>query len=599
MAGAVIRISGDFDDSALNKASLALSKFGLKVDDVSKSSNSSFSGIKTSTIAIGSAIGTALGGVATEAIGKLAGAFKGAFDEAAQYQSLAAKTAAVIKSTGDAANISVKGVQGLAASLESMSGVDELLITNGENVLATFTGIRNEAGKGNDIFNQATKAALNVSTALGQDMQSSAIQLGKALNDPIKGITALSRVGVSFTQQQKDQIKALQSSGNMMGAQKVILAELNKEFGGAAAAAGSGFAGSMARAKDAVTDAMRGIALGLLPILTKLAVFFVNDIMPALQNAGKQFMAFIEPVIAQVIPILKQVGTVVMNIVSTVFPPLMNILEGIVSFYKGELEGALSGLKLAWGYISDALEKNKKPLTEVSNFLVKLEQILSTVLKPVLTWLGKFLGETLKIAFEIIGKTIGVVINVIGFIVAAIGTFSSGLVALKNVAVGVFDGIKGFVDGLWDKLTGFAKSFASLASTIFTPLYNGFKAVLNTIIGAWNALDFGIHIHVPSWVPLVGGKGFDINDIFPDIPYLASGGIVTSPTLAMIGEAGPEAVIPLGRGGGGFGGITVAAGAVQVSIGSMDGMGRSQIQAIVDEAFSKSMTQLAREMRAR
>ena len=76
------------------------------------------------------------------------------------------------------------------------------------------------------------------------------------------------------------------------------------------------------------------------------------------------------------------------------------------------------------------------------------------------------------------------------------------------------------------------------------------KAVLNSIISIWNKLDFAIDITVPDWVPIVGGKGFKVADIFPDIPLLAKGGIVTSPTLAMIGEAGPEAVIPLNKAGG-------------------------------------------------
>lgn len=57
---------------------------------------------------------------------------------------------------------------------------------------------------------------------------------------------------------------------------------------------------------------------------------------------------------------------------------------------------------------------------------------------------------------------------------------------------------------------------------------------------------------IPGWVPGIGGKGFDV----PNIPMLAEGGIVTGPTLAMIGEAGPEAVIPLDRAGG-IGGTNV------------------------------------------
>jgi hypothetical protein len=79
------------------------------------------------------------------------------------------------------------------------SGVDDEAIKSSENLLLTFTNIRNETGKNNDIFNQATKATLDMSTALGNDLKGSSILVGKALNDPIKGMTALRRVGVSFT----------------------------------------------------------------------------------------------------------------------------------------------------------------------------------------------------------------------------------------------------------------------------------------------------------------------------------------------------------------------------------------------------------------
>jgi phage-related minor tail protein len=160
---------------------------------------------------------------------------------ATEYQTLQLKTAAVIKSTGNVAHLSVAGIDALASRLESMSGVDETLIINSENVLATFTNIRNSAGKNNDIYNQATGSILDLSVAMGEDLQTATVQVGKALNDPVKGMTALQRVGVTFNSTQKDTIKHLVASGNVMGAQKIILGELNKEFGGAAKAAGSWF----------------------------------------------------------------------------------------------------------------------------------------------------------------------------------------------------------------------------------------------------------------------------------------------------------------------------------------------------------------------
>jgi phage-related minor tail protein len=236
---------------------------------------------KTMT-AVGIALGTvAVGGVL--AFG--AALFKGVKD-AESYQTLQLKTQAVLKSTGDVAGTSVKQIQDLAGSLESLSGVDEELIINSQNVLLTFTGIRNEAGKGNDIFTQGTKAALDLSVALGTDLQGATIQVGKALNDPIKGITALQRVGVSFTAAQKDQVAAMVKAGDTMGAQKLILGELTKEFGGAAKAAGSGFSGSMARVQDAVGDAFRSVGQKLLPKLTSLTDWLADKGIPKVVEFG-------------------------------------------------------------------------------------------------------------------------------------------------------------------------------------------------------------------------------------------------------------------------------------------------------------------------
>ena len=128
-----------------------------------------------------------------------------------------AQTNAVLKSTGGAANVTAKEVSSLAESLMQKSGVDDEAIASGENLLLTFTNIRNEAGKGNDIFNQATGVMLDMSVALGQDMKTSAIQVGKALNDPIKGMTALQRVGVSLHRRPEEDDQRMQESGQRDG----------------------------------------------------------------------------------------------------------------------------------------------------------------------------------------------------------------------------------------------------------------------------------------------------------------------------------------------------------------------------------------------
>jgi hypothetical protein len=100
--------------------------------------------------------------------------------------------------------VSAAQVHDLATSIEGQTSTAAESIQSGANMLLTFKNIRNEAGKGNDVFNQSTKTLVDMSRAMGTEPQQAAIQLGKALNDPVKGISALSRVGVTFTDEQKN-----------------------------------------------------------------------------------------------------------------------------------------------------------------------------------------------------------------------------------------------------------------------------------------------------------------------------------------------------------------------------------------------------------
>jgi hypothetical protein len=224
------------------------------------------------------AAGALLGG------GLIAG-FRALYDAAAESQRIGRLTTQVIQSTGGAAGVSAKQVSDLANAIARKTGVDDEAIQSGENLLLTFTNIRNEAGKGNDVFSQATSIITDMSVALGQDMKSSAIQVGKALNDPIKGVTALQRVGVSFTASQKEQIATLVESGRTMEAQKLILSELTKEFGGAAEAAATPFD----KLKVTLGNLAEDLGGRLVPVVDALANFLMNDLIPAAQGLGPAF----------------------------------------------------------------------------------------------------------------------------------------------------------------------------------------------------------------------------------------------------------------------------------------------------------------------
>ena len=153
--------------------------------------------------AAGSKFSSGMGGAFKGLAGMFAGAMVGlavknflgdALAEARESQKVGALTASIIKSTGGAAKISAGQIGSLADSISRKTGVDDEAIQTGANLLLTFKNVRNEAGKGSDVFNRATAAALDLSKAGFGSVDGAAKMLGKALNDPIKGITALGRL---------------------------------------------------------------------------------------------------------------------------------------------------------------------------------------------------------------------------------------------------------------------------------------------------------------------------------------------------------------------------------------------------------------------
>ena len=115
----------------------------------------------------------------------------------------------------------------------------------------------------------------------------------------------------------------------------------------------------------------------------------------------------------------------------------------------------------------------------------------------------------------------------------------AGLILAYNKFEWFRDGVKSVFSFIGTAITGSVEFIKGYFSTVL----GFYKAMFNGIASIWNSTFGKLKFSIPSWVPGLGGKGFDV----PDIPMLAQGGIVSSPTLAMIGEAGPEAVIPLDK----------------------------------------------------
>lgn len=156
---------------------------------------------------------------------------KGGLEKVHELHQATAQVQAVLTSTNQMAGLSMKELEESAKSLASNSKFGRADIFGMQSLLLTFTSVKDK------IFNEAQPAIMDLATRMGGDLKGASIQVGKALNDPIVGMTALRRVGVSFSEDQKAVIKRLQETGDLAGAQKIILKELAVEFGGSAKSA--------------------------------------------------------------------------------------------------------------------------------------------------------------------------------------------------------------------------------------------------------------------------------------------------------------------------------------------------------------------------
>lgn len=240
-------------------------------------------GALTSDQAVKNLKGMAIG--AGVALGAAGAVVVGGLKDAIEAEAKVAQLDAVLKSTGSAAGMTREELLSLAEGFEKTTKFSAEMALESESLLLTFTNI------GKDTFPRATKAAADMATAMGTDMAGQSIALGKALNDPTKGIAALTRVGVTFTQAQKDQIKAMQESGDMAGAQTVILKELEKEFGGSAEAAGKTFGGQLLILKNAAGAIAESLATKFLPAIQALLDHLMG--LPAWMEKNKTLLTII------------------------------------------------------------------------------------------------------------------------------------------------------------------------------------------------------------------------------------------------------------------------------------------------------------------
>jgi len=511
--------------------------------------------------------------VAAFAVNKVADLIGASIKRAEEMNSLYAATETIVANMGQVTGKTADDIKAMNKQMSLMTGIDKAVITESTNILLTFGNV------GADAFDRASIAVHDMATVFKTDASSAATQLGKALNDPIAGIASLGRVGVQFTDDQKDMIEALVEAGDMAGAQAIIMDELEGQVGGAAAAT----ADATAKLGNMWKEAQESIGNKLLPLIDKLATFMAEKVIPAFSKAGDWIKKNVPPWYTKH---LKPTFDKIEKVARTV-------IEWLADFWEEHGDRIIEEAKTLAGL--------------VIGYYQGIWNVIQTVLGPVIRWLadmwdkhGERIKDSLRAWWDVVSTILGYVYGAVKDVVRLVtAIFKGDWAGAWDIALGMVEKFQDFMKELGPKVLGYIGSLVRLigplaldvGKALVTGIVTGVsgmtaaitrsassaaKALVNAFIDRWNRIDVKVTIGpLPSWLPGVGGKKWTSPDLFPDVRKLAAGGIVTDPTLALIGEAGPEAVIPLNRASGLGMNITVNTG-----VGDPVAIGRAVVDAI-------------------
>lgn len=488
-----------------------------------------------------SSLGGIAGGVALAGVAAFGAAVVDGLGDAKESAQLMAQTEAVIKSTGGAANVSAQQVADYASSLSDAAGASlfgDDQIQQSENLLLTFTNIKDKS------LEAATAISVDMAQALGGAPKDSAIQLGKALNDPINGITALTRVGVTFTEEQKNQIKTLQESGDMAGAQAVILAELNKEFGGSAKAAADA-TGGWSELNGRWGEVKETLGAAVLPLLTMLAGFLLDNVIPAVEQAAAMFGPLIQSfmdtgvssgvlggAITQLGIIWQALQPVIENVVNAIGAVVLAVFGVVQEFIANHGAEISAFMTDAWNQIMAIIQVGI--------------QLYNAIVPPVLQAIAGFIrdhGEQIQTILGAAWTTIKAIIDgaltiIRGVLTAALqiiqGDWSGAWETIKGTLSRVWDDIKAIISASWDTVKALFGGFASDAVALGAGIIDSAVAGVSSAAGKLSSI---ISDSVSGAIE--AGKRA-LHDA--GVPGFASGVRNFAGGLALVGERGPELV---------------------------------------------------------
>jgi hypothetical protein len=425
-----------------------------------------------------------------------------AAERAQQFNDILVQVAKTTNTFGGNLTAGTDRLLKFADAQELVIGVEAELIKETQAVLLSFKSVGQSADEVGGSFDRATMAAFDIAGVLKTDAKSAAVQLGKALENPIRGLTALGKAGTTFTDQQKEQIRVLVESGNLLGAQTLILDEIESQYGGVAEAAALGSV-KMQLAFGQIQDAL-GAALA--PAFQKFTLFFINEVVPPLTK-----------------------------------------------FFEEDFPLLLAGFSEAWAGLTESLGPvgaALKEALEIPETASVLESLLDSIANlpesPLFQQFVESMVQLVPSLLELIPPLTEMVVQLIPLLISII----PGLIWFIELLTGVFgkeNGLAGAINDVTEGQYGWIQSVenfkiaAGVVQNVVTALATPWVKLSAAINDAFDALKDFFSLSggkLPSQT-VTGGKRFG---------ELANGGRATGGMPYLVGEMGPELFMP-GRGG--------------------------------------------------
>jgi phage-related protein len=384
-----------------------------------------------------------------------------AADKQAQAE---AKLQAVIRATGGAAGVTAQEVIQLAQSLQRTTTFGDEATIAGAAVLLTFKSIRNELGEGNRIFERTIAVGQDLAALMGGDLQGAMVMLGKALEEPKVGLTALRRAGVSFDESQRELIGTLVDAGNTLEAQRVILEALESQVGGTAAEIARTAGGTMKQAFNDVGDAMERIGRVFDPIRIRLSQG-VSDLAQRFQSlpdgviiatvAIAGLAASIGPLlvvtgtllssyakVVQALPVLAKNFSTLSSLVTTnVVPAFAKMNAVLLANPIAIVVASLAALAAAFVYVYQRSETFRALTENMVRPIIDLATAMRDGLGKVLVFIGDAFTSVFGSLVDTVSGFVGGVLNFLGNLLPA-GVRES----MSNFGNNLTSGVRSAVD---------------------------------------------------------------------------------------------------------------------------------------------------------